>query len=136
MPTNTLDNIIVTKDKDGLDAYAAEMGVTLDKRRSFENMLSDFKAHTEKTSAPAPSPVPAMPAPAPAQAPEPAGEPTMEVLIIRNYRPMDPQILNDLGRATDGVRAKLFKGEMVELPMKEAKRAITAGIATFPPQTI
>lgn len=136
MPTNTLDDIIVTKDKDALDAYAAEMGVTLDKRRSFENMLADFKAHTDKAPPPAPSPVPAMPAPAPAKAPEPVAEPMMEVLILRNYRPMDPQILKDLGRATDGVRAKLLKGEMVELPMKEAKRAITAGIATFPPQTI
>ena len=124
MPTNTLDDFIVTKDKDGLDAYAAEMGVTLDKRRSFENMLADLKAHMDKA-----------PAPAPAQAPEPAGEPMMEVLILRNYRPMDPDILANLGRATDGVRAKLFKGETVALPMKEAKRAITAGIATFPPQT-
>lgn len=122
MSTTTLDDLIVTKDKDGLDAYAAEMGVTLDKRRSFENMLADLKAHMDK-------------APAPAQAPEPAGEPMMEVLILRNYRPMDEQILRNLGRATDGVRAKLFKGETVALPMKEAKRAITAGIATFPPQT-
>jgi hypothetical protein len=41
-----------------------------------------------------------------------------------------------LGRSTEGVSAKLAPGETVELPMDEAKRAIRAGIATFPTQEL
>lgn len=60
----------------------------------------------------------------------------MEVVILKPYRPSSDEMLIERGRATEGVSAKLLPGETVELPMDEAKRAIRAGIATFPTQEV
>lgn len=41
--TDILARIIKAENKEALDAYAAEKGVKLDRRKSFDKMLSDFK---------------------------------------------------------------------------------------------
>lgn len=137
----TFNEILSAKDKDALDAFAARHGVTLDKRRSFENMLADFRAASPAISNPDAEPVmpPRATDPVVTKAMEPAKPPLvagMEVVILRPYKPMDETVLIDLGRATEGVAAKLRPGEIVELPIEEAKRAIRAGIATFPAQEV
>ncbi|MCD1644156.1 hypothetical protein [Aurantimonas coralicida] len=39
---DVLARIIKGKNKEALDAYAAEKGINLDRRKSFDKMLSDF----------------------------------------------------------------------------------------------
>lgn len=61
----------------------------------------------------------------------------MEVVLLKPYRPMNPDILAAYDRPAEGVMAKLRPEDgVIELPIEEAKRAIRAGVATFPAQEI
>jgi hypothetical protein len=61
---------------------------------------------------------------------------TIEVIVVRPYRPMNDDVLAGLGMATVGVSAKLPAGALVELPIDEAKRGIRGGFLNFPAQEI
>lgn len=110
----TFDEILANKDKESLDKYAAARGIKLDGRRSFENMLADFRARE-------------------ATATEPEPEPAMkfiEVEILRKYAPRG--FVNESGQwlpQPAEIKETVKRGETIRLPRDEAERAITHGIA-------
>ena len=64
---------------------------------------------------------------APETAPVAAGEKLVEVRLLKNYVPANPELKDD---TIPGVFVKHFVGEVVSLPRSEAKRAIDLGIAS------
>lgn len=54
------------------------------------------------------------------------GEATLTVLILRKYIPADAEA------SAGGVFTPAFPGDVIDLPMAEAKRVVKAEIATFP----
>lgn len=114
------DDILQSRDKNDLEAYARLQGVELDKRRSFENMLADFRAATE-TPEPAPEPAPAPVAPGPR---------LIEVVTLRKYVPHG--FVGEDGawrRQAAEIKESVPPGTVLALPAEEAERALKAGIA-------
>jgi hypothetical protein len=109
------DAILASKSKDDLDAYAELRGIKLDARRSFDNMLADYRARE-----------------AGAKAPEPKTVKMIEVQIVRKYAPHgfenpDGVYVNQPSE----IKETVAPGTVMRMPSDEAQRALSAGIAVI-----
>jgi hypothetical protein len=110
-----LETIIQAKDKPALDDYAKARGITLDGRRSFDNMLADFRAREET-----------------GKEPDAVDDKLIEVQIVRKYAPMGfENVFGAYIPQPAEIKETVAPGTVMRLPSKEAQRAISLGIAVI-----
>jgi hypothetical protein len=113
------DTILASKDKAALDVHAADRGITLDARRSFDNMLADFRAREAGGKPPVIEPVR-----------------MIEVQIVRKYVPYGFENPDGLYLPQPSeIKETVAPGTLLRLPSDEAQRALSAGIAVITART-
>lgn len=119
-----LDAIIAAEDKQALDDYADRRGISLDRRKSFANMLIEFEeAMTAPDGQPVtPEPEPETEAPAPDPGPAPVAKPKAKA----KGSSIDPVTLLELSQAW----AKTFAADIRRVEPVIDGTTLTVTLAT------
>ena len=124
--TDDLNAIIAAEDKQALDDYADRRGISLDRRKSFANMLIEFE---EAMTAPDDQPVAHEPDPEPepeAPAPDPEPAPVAKPKAKPKGTSIDPITLLELSQAW----AKTFAADIIRVEPVIDGTTLTVTIAT------